>query len=225
MERIGGQAHARRIADLPTGIQRCLEVADRRGVGKIALVVLNHEGHARKVVPIFRHVVVQVLHRFLIRFHALDLRIGDENDAVDALENELTARVVVDLAGNGIEMEARLEPANRAEIDGEEIEEESALRLRRERDEFSSRVGRDFAVDVLEVRRLAAQPRRMVDDFDVTLARGVVDHRHAVMLRYGNSLAISSPAPARMLGYKPTPAPRLNTPSNHFASSSTVALI
>src|SRR6185503_3611280 len=103
-------------------------------------------------------------------FHALDLRIADEDDAVHTLENELAAGVVVDLARHGIEMESGLEAANRSEIDRQEIEKQRAFGLRRERDELAARVGRDFAVDVLEVRRLAAQARTVIHDLAVDLA-------------------------------------------------------
>ena len=130
---------------------------DRCGVWQIALVVLNHERHPCEIVAVFRHVVVQILHRFQVRFHALDLRVGDENDSVNVLEDELSARVVVNLAGHRVEMEAGIEPANCSEVDRQEIEEKSSLGFCRQRDELSARIRLDLAVDVLEVGRLAAR--------------------------------------------------------------------
>jgi hypothetical protein len=75
-------------------------------------------------------------------------------------------------------VEASLEPAYRAEVDGKEIEEESPLSLRRQRYELPSRLRFDLAVDVLEVRGFSAEPGTLVNDHTVDLARGVVDHRH-----------------------------------------------
>src|SRR5665647_238656 len=132
---IGHDALLLRFEDLEPRVQRCLQFRERRRVREIALVVLNHERNRGEIVPVLEHVLVQVLHRFLVRFHSLDLRIGDEHDSVHALQNQLPARVVVYLAGDRVEMEARLESANRAEIHGEEIEEERALRLRGEGDQ------------------------------------------------------------------------------------------
>src|SRR5687767_3198550 len=57
--RVGGDAGARRIRGLPSGIQRRLEVGYWCGVRKIALVVLDHERNARYVVPVLREVVVE----------------------------------------------------------------------------------------------------------------------------------------------------------------------
>src|SRR5688572_22245722 len=75
-------------------------------------------------------------------------------------------------------MESSVESADRTEIDGKEIEEERALRLGGERDELSPRIGFHLAVDVLEICRLTAETRAVIDDLAVDLARRVVDHRH-----------------------------------------------
>src|SRR3990170_2574904 len=167
-----------RVLDFPPGIQRFLQLGDRRGVRQIALVVLDHERHLREIVAVLRHVVVQVLHRLQIRLHPAGLRIPHEDDAVDILQNELATGVVVHLARHGIEVEPGLESANRAEVDGQEVEEQRALRLGRERNELSSRFRLYLAVDVLEIRGFSAKPGTVVNDLTVDLARGVVDHRH-----------------------------------------------
>src|SRR6266705_1622760 len=95
---IRGDLLLRGFLDGPAGIERRLEVLDRRRVGQIALVVLDDERDLRQVVPVFGHVVVEVLHGFDVGFHALHLAVGDEYDAVHALEDELAARVVIHLA-------------------------------------------------------------------------------------------------------------------------------
>jgi hypothetical protein len=55
-------------------------------------------------------------------------------------------------------VEPGLEAADRAEVHGQEVEEEGALGLGGERDELAACVGGDLAVDVLEVRRLPPSP-------------------------------------------------------------------
>src|SRR5438445_332974 len=110
--------------------------------------------------------------------HALDLAVADEHDSVHAFEDQLAARVVIHLARHGVEVKPRLEPADRAEIDGEEVEEQRALGFGGERDHLAPGVGGDLAVDVLQVGRLAAQAGTVVDELAVDLAGRVVDHRH-----------------------------------------------
>src|SRR3989442_8024763 len=49
------------VLDRPAGIQRRLQVLDRRRVRQVALVVLNDERDLGQVVAVFGHVVVEVL--------------------------------------------------------------------------------------------------------------------------------------------------------------------
>src|SRR5258705_3886686 len=167
-----------RVFDFPARIESSLEILDRRGVRQVPLVVLDHERHLGEVVSVLGHVVVEVLHRLQVGFHPLGLGIADEHYAIYVLEYQLAAGVVVDLTGHGEQVKTRLEAANRAEANGKEIEEEGALRLRRQRYEFSSRLRLNLAVDVLEIRSFSAEPGTIVNDLTIDLARSVVDHRH-----------------------------------------------
>src|SRR5207237_8821612 len=94
------------------------------GCRQVSLVVLDDERNLRQVVPVLGHVVVEVLHGLEVRFHPLGLGVADEDYAIYVLENELAAGVVVDLAGNRVEVKAGLEAANRSQIDGKEIKEQ-----------------------------------------------------------------------------------------------------
>ena len=118
MVRIRLDAMLGRVFHFPARVECSLQIFDRRGVGQIALVVLDDEGHLRQVVAVLGHVVVEILHGLEVRFHSLRLRIADEHDAIDVLEYELAAGVVINLAGDGIEVETRLEAANGAEVHG-----------------------------------------------------------------------------------------------------------
>jgi acyl-CoA hydrolase len=150
-----------------------------RHVGQVALVVLDDVRELVERVALLGEVRPQVLDRLEVRFRALDLRVGDEDDAVDPLQDELAARVVEDLPRHRVEVEARLEAADLAERQRQEVEEERALRLRREADHLPLRLGVRALVDVLEVRRLPAETGAVIDQLAVDLASHVVDEAHS----------------------------------------------
>src|SRR5437763_1321661 len=210
------------VLDFPSRIERGLEILDCRGVRQIPLVILDDKRHLCQIVSVLGHVVVEILHRLQVGFHALRLRIADEHNAVDVLENELPAGVVVNLARNGVEMEARLETANGSKVDGEEVEEQSSFGFRCQRYELAARFRLDLAVNVLEIRRLSAEAGTIVNDLTIDLARGVVDHRHCLVFPHQlNSLSISSSAPfSNRSGAAPL-RPRENTRSMSSVNSST----
>src|SRR3954452_18298547 len=58
-------------------IEQLLELVHRGGVGHVPFVVLDDIGNLVEVVTLFLQVVAQVLERLDVRFHALDLRVGD----------------------------------------------------------------------------------------------------------------------------------------------------
>src|ERR1700674_4287937 len=68
-----------RLLDFPARIESSLQIVDWSCVRQVALVVLDHERHLREIVPVFGHVVVEILHRLEIRFHALRLRVANED--------------------------------------------------------------------------------------------------------------------------------------------------
>src|SRR5690554_7421850 len=99
----------------------------------------------------------KVLKRFDIGVHPRDLGIGDEDDPVYTLQDQLSARIVEDLAGHSVEVEARFEPADLAEREREEVEEESPLGFGCERNHLPLRLRVCLRVDVLQIRRLPAE--------------------------------------------------------------------
>ena len=130
-------------------------------------------------VALAQQVVPQVEIGLHVLVEARDLRIGHEDDAVDALQHELAAGVVVALAGHRVQVEARLHALDGAQREGQEVEVERALFLGRDAHELAAGFGVDLAVDVLQVGGLAAEPAAVVDDLVVDLAGGEVDQRHA----------------------------------------------
>src|SRR5688500_17130753 len=71
--RVGRDSRPRGLGGLPARVQRGLQLSDWRGVRKVSFVVLDDERHTSEVVAVFRHVVVEVLHRLEVCFHSLDL--------------------------------------------------------------------------------------------------------------------------------------------------------
>ena len=140
-------------------VQGFSHFVERNYIRQVALVVLDDERQLLEVVALLGEVDPEVLNTLEVGFHALDLRVGHEDDAVDALEDELARGVVEDLAGHRVEVEARLEAADLAEGQRQEVEEEGALGLRREGDHLPFAVGIRPLVDVLQVRRLPAETR------------------------------------------------------------------
>src|SRR5690606_4664567 len=131
-----------------------------------------------RVVTVLLEVLVQVLERRDVGVHPVRLGVGDEDDAVHALQDEPPAGVVVYLPGHGVQVEPGLEAADAPQVHGEEVEEERALRLRGQRDELSAGLRVDPLIYVLEVRGLSAEAGPVVDDLAVDLPARVVDHRH-----------------------------------------------
>ena len=79
---------------------------------QVALVVLDDVGELVELVTLLGEVLAQVFEAFDVGFHPLHLGVGHEAHAIDALEDQLSAGVVEDLAGHRVEVEAGLEAAD-----------------------------------------------------------------------------------------------------------------
>ena len=104
------------------------------------LLYWKTSGIALEVEADLGEVLAEVLRR-LSRFGSPigPLGVGDEDDAVDALEDELPGRVVEDLSRNRVELEAGLEAADDADVEREEVEEERPVGLGLEGDHLAPR--------------------------------------------------------------------------------------
>src|SRR6266851_8880268 len=78
-------------------------------------------------------------------------------------------------------MKARLESAHRSQIQWQEVEEQRAVRLRRQRHHFSLLVLPGVVVDPLQVSGLSAQTWTVVHQLAVNFARRKIDERHFVV--------------------------------------------
>src|SRR5262249_12136402 len=82
------------------------------------------------------------------------------------------------LSGHGVEVEAGLEASNLGQRQRQEVEEQRAVGLGGEGNHLALRLGIGLGVDVLEIRRLAAETRPVIDDLAADFARRVVDEGH-----------------------------------------------
>src|SRR5450755_2829661 len=164
------------------------EHVDGQNVGQISLVELQNVRNLVEVVAVFFQVRHQVIERFDVRVLALLLRVGDENDAIHAAQDQLAAGVIEDLSGDGIEMDASLEAADVAQVERQEIEEQGTLGLGGQRDHLALLLGRGFLVDDLQIRGLAAESGAIVHDFAVDLAGCEVDETQGLSSKAGPPL-------------------------------------
>ena len=75
-------------------------------------------------------------------------------------------------------MKAGLEPAQASDVEREEVEEKSPFVGRRERDELAPAGRGRSLVEILQVFRLPAEPRTVIDDLAVDLAGREINEGH-----------------------------------------------
>ena len=86
-------------------VQDVIEIIDRRDVWQIAFVVLQDVGDIVERHVLLGQVVLEIFETLNVFLHFFPLRIGYENDAIDAAQDELAGGVVNYLTGDGIELE------------------------------------------------------------------------------------------------------------------------
>src|SRR5437899_12424289 len=78
-------------------------------------------------------------------------------------------------------MKTRLETAHRSQIQGQEVEEERAVRFRPQGDHFPLLVLSRVIVNPLQVAGLSAKTGTVVHQLAINFARGKTDERHFVV--------------------------------------------
>jgi hypothetical protein len=160
------------------GIEPLVQDLDRQRVGQVALVVLQHHRDLVGVDLVDLEVLLQVRQAVEVGVDHRLLAVGDEHDAVRPLQDHPAGGVVEDLPGNRVELDARLHAPDGAELDGQEVEEEGPVGLGGQGEHLSLVADRQLLVDPLQVRRLAAQPRPVIDDLRRELFRRIVEQDH-----------------------------------------------
>ncbi len=165
----------KRRAELVEELVHLVDVGD---AGDVALVVLQHVRQVRQRQPLEQQVLLEVVPRLLVGAHQLALRVGDEDDAVDAAQHHLAGGVVVHLPRHGVELHAQPHAAELPGVHRQEVEEDRAVAAGRHDDQLAARRGRVPLVKRAQVGRLAPQRRTVVDDLNDDLARlgSKVDH-------------------------------------------------
>ena len=179
---LAGRSHRLEARHLAAFVQFGVELFDRVDVGKIALVVLDHPRDLVEAQAVLGQVRLQVGETLLVLLHLADFAVGNEDDGVRSLEHELAGGVVEHLARHRVEQEAGLEPHDLAEIERQQIEEERPVGLRLHADHLAAAGIGHRLVDGLEVRRLAAQARTVVDELRVDLLARVAHDNHGASL-------------------------------------------
>jgi len=126
-------AHAGNRATLEpgniAGIQKTVHVDQGSNIREIALVVLDRVGELVEFIALLCKIDPQVIEALNIGLHPLDLAVSDKDDAVNAFQNELSARGIEDLAGHRIEMKTYFEALDISQGKGKEVEEKCPFRL------------------------------------------------------------------------------------------------
>ncbi len=137
--------------------------------------------HIRKLhefVSVSEQILFEVIQGFEVGIHALFLRVGYKDHSIDSLENQLAGRFIKNLSGNGVEMKASLEAADRPQLQGHEIKEQRSIGFGCETNQLTPGLRGGRIVDVLKIRGLAAESGAVIDDLAVDLTGRVVDQRH-----------------------------------------------
>src|SRR6478735_5006099 len=155
--------------------QFALQVFHGHGAGQVTLIELQDVRDLLEVVTVFFQVFLQVFQRFNVGVEALFLRIGHKDHAIHAAQDQLSAGIVKDLAGNGIEMESGAKAADSSQIEREEVKEECPVRFRGQGDHLALLFVDRFIENMLQVRGLTAQTGAVIDDLAVNFAGGKVN--------------------------------------------------
>ena len=123
-------------------------------------------------------IIFKVIERFYVCVHSLFLAVGDKDHTVHAFQDQLPRSVVINLAGNSVEMESRLKAANSAQFERHKVEKQSTVGLGRKADQLALCLRGRRIENMLEIRRLTAESRTVVNDLAVDLSRCVINESH-----------------------------------------------
>jgi hypothetical protein len=157
-----------------------VQLLDGEKARQVPLVELEHQRNIGEVDPHVLQVLLQVLQALDVGFPHGALGVGHEDDAVHALEYHPPGLPVENLARNGVELEPRLEAGDDPHLQGQKVKKERAVRLGLQRDHLAPRLGRRLVVDVLEVGRLSAEARAVVDHLGGHLHCRVIEKGHPI---------------------------------------------
>jgi hypothetical protein len=116
-----------RYAQLWPHAKPARDLFGRRRVGQVLLVELEQHGRALRVQTLGSHVHLQVLQAPAVLLLPAVARIRDEDDGVGPAQHDLSRRVVANLSGHRVELDADLVAEDVTQIEGQQIEEQRAI--------------------------------------------------------------------------------------------------
>src|SRR6185369_2954403 len=95
--------------------------------------------------------------------------------AIHAAQDQFSAGIVKNLAGNGIEVESRPEAADSPQVEGQEVKEQGSVRFRGQGDHLALLFIDRLIENMLQVRGLNAQTGAVINDLAVNFPCGKVN--------------------------------------------------
>src|SRR5439155_21316873 len=159
-------------------VQDVIEIIDRRDVWQIAFVVWQDVGDIIERHVLRGQVLLEIFETLNVFLHFFPLRIGYENHAIDAAQDELAGGVVNYLTREGIELEFGDKAVDNQSVERKKVEEQGAIGWGSERNEVAAILRLNPLMDVAEVGGFATEGRTVINDLKLDLAAGVINDRH-----------------------------------------------
>ena len=158
--------------------ERFLESVDREDVRQVPLVVLDDDRDPFERHGVGLQVLLEVLPALEVFRQVRPLRVGHEHDPVRAPQDDTPRLVEGGLPGDRRQLEPDLVSLDVAQLDREQVEVDGPIRLCREVEQFPDGLRVETVVEKVQVGRLAAQTRTVIDDLGGQLPRGGVVDNH-----------------------------------------------
>ena len=206
----------RRYGHGPPGVQAPVEGLGLQDLGQVPLVVLEDEGHLRRVEVVGEEVLGHLPVALEVLLPPVQRGVDDEDEGVGALEDQAPRRGVHRLAGDREDLETQVEAPEAGGLQGQQVEQDRAVLGGVDRDHLAPAPTVGALVENLEIGGLPAQRRAVVDHLDLDRAVPMVELDH-VSLPPGEGVEAvyrSRPALSRTAtgAARPAPAARRHDP-------------
>ncbi len=162
----------------PPAVEGAVERLDLQDLRQVALVVLEDEGHRRRVQVVGEQVLRHLPVALDVLLPAVEGGVRDEHERVGALEHQPAGGRVHGLAGNGEDLQAQVEAAEAGRLQGEQVEEDRAVLGGVDRDQLAAALRVGAAVQDLQVGGLPSDRRAVVDQLDLDRPVAVIQLDH-----------------------------------------------
>ena len=160
------------------GVQFLFQFFDGVNLRQVTLVVLQDHRQGVEGETVLLQILFKVFQALDVFIHLAAFGIGHEDDTICSLKNQFAGRVVIDLTGNGIDLELGLHASDLSQIEGQEVEEEGAIPLGGDTGEVTHTGLGCLLMNHFQVGGLATQSRTVVDDLAVHFLEREVDLNH-----------------------------------------------